>query len=308
MKRFSFVPGVLVILALGFWLAPVPVIGAEKARVVEVSFLDDAIRARHGLDYPPEVQPVKKENMEDVYSLLLKDGQRMEVKLLSVKPEGLRAMNDSGVFLIEAERLSEGAQRFFAHSGLRVKAAAGNLKVSPPEPPAAVSEPVRGPAQIIRPGQPIFYAADPAPPAAAAWHSMGQWKGMVYLANGEALRAVVDACNGVHLKFTVAGALRVVPLADLHPVTRGELGLGDAADVAAYQADLERRKLLAAQEAQQAYEDAVAVVRRQERLEEMQDRERARRAEAWARWQREQQTEALQRIAEEMELRRLQGR
>lgn len=146
-------------------------------------------------------------------------------------------------------------------------------------------------------------------------HAEELWKGTLHLAGGRTMKGVIEGYADSKIKFISGGDLYWFKLADLPAATRYEIGFGNDADKAAYLADLPRR---------QALVDAERAKARAEFERQRDAREAERRAIAYAQEQRDareaerrafqqrqnaqRQTEAMEQIALELQLRRLQGK
>lgn len=146
------------------------------------------------------------------------------------------------------------------------------------------------------------------------------WRGTLHLAGGKTLTGVIEDVSPTSIKFISKGDAYWFKIADLPAATRGELDIGITTsqatpeDKAAYQADLPRRQALAKAEAakarsaqaQQRAADAAQIA--SYRAEQV--RQAKAKADLEAHRQRENErrrTEALEQIALELQLRRLNG-
>ena len=146
-------------------------------------------------------------------------------------------------------------------------------------------------------------------------HAEELWKGTLHLAGGRTMKGVIEDVTETSIKFISGGDLYWLKLADLPAATRGELGLGTEADKAAYTADLPRRQALVDAERARAravldrQRDAREAERRALAYEqEQRDKKQAERRAFQQRQDAQRQTEAMEQIALELQLRRLQGR
>lgn len=124
------------------------------------------------------------------------------------------------------------------------------------------------------------------------------WKGTLHLKNGTKMEKcqILDVV-GTKLKVNQLGTTYGIPISDLAPSTKGELGIGTAEDVQAYQA---RRK--AEVQAEQAKIDAeLRQIEINRRLRDMQAAAKAKREAEMERMrqqaQREREIQALEAIA-----------
>lgn len=144
------------------------------------------------------------------------------------------------------------------------------------------------------------------------------WRGTLHLKEGKTMTGVIEDVSPTAIKFVSQGTAYWLKIADLPAATRGELDIGITTsqatpeDKAAYQADLPRRQALAKAEAAKAR--AAQAQQRAAAANPIYRAEQARQAKAQsdleAHRQREEtrrQTEALEQIALELQLRRLNG-
>jgi len=141
------------------------------------------------------------------------------------------------------------------------------------------------------------------------------WKGTLHLAGGRTMKGVLEDYADNKIKFISGGDLYWFKIADLPAATRGELGVGSAADKAAYTADLPRRQALidAEQARARAVLDRQRAARAAERRaiayeQEQRDKKQSDMRALMQRQNAQRQTEAMEQIALELQLRRLQGR
>ena len=148
-------------------------------------------------------------------------------------------------------------------------------------------------------------------------HAAELWRGTLHLAGGKTMTGVIEDVSSTSIKFVSQGTAYWLKIADLPAATRGELDIGVTTDhatpedKAAYLADLPRRQAQAALAAAAARDRAASAARLAERVRAMEQEQRDKKqAELEAFRQREaarRQTEALEQIALELQLRRLNG-
>jgi hypothetical protein len=144
------------------------------------------------------------------------------------------------------------------------------------------------------------------------------WQGVLWLKNDQRLTGIIEDVTTDSIKVISKGDVYWFKIADLPAATRGQLGLGKDSvrasdeETAAYTADKPRRAaILAAEHAKaQAVVDRERAARmaayeyqQQQQAKAKSDMEAFRQREAARR-----QTEALEQIALEMQIRRLNGR
>jgi len=143
-------------------------------------------------------------------------------------------------------------------------------------------------------------------------HAEELWKGTLYLNDGTQLKGSIENVTADAVRIISAGTAYHIKIARLHPVSVGELGIGTAADKAAYQADLPRRQAQAALAAATARDRAASAARLAERdrtyEQEQRNRKQAEMRAFQARENERRKTEALEQIALELQIRRLQGK
>lgn len=153
---------------------------------------------------------------------------------------------------------------------------------------------------------------------ATGLHAEDLWRGTLHLAGGRTLTGTIEDVTATSIKFISKGDLYWFKIADLPAATRGELDIGvttiqaTPADKAAYLADLPRRRALVqaerdkAQAAQDRIKLAAEVERRIQAREQAQRDQKQQELEAFRkREEARRQTEALEQIALELQLRRL---
>ena len=138
------------------------------------------------------------------------------------------------------------------------------------------------------------------------------WKGTLYLNDGTQLKGSIENVTADAVRIVSAGTAYHIKIARLHPVSLGELGIGTPADKAAYEADLPRRQAQAALAAAAARDRAASAARLAERDRTYEQKQRDKKqAELRAFQKREEErrrTEALEQIALELQIRRLNGK
>lgn len=140
------------------------------------------------------------------------------------------------------------------------------------------------------------------------------WKGTLHLAGGKTMTGVIEDVSPTAIKFVSQGTAYWLKIADLPAATRGELGIGTDADKAAYTADPPRRQALLDAErakARAAREQAASNARVEARVLEIEqarrDQKQAEMRAFQAREDERRRTQALEQIALELQLRRLNG-
>lgn len=145
-------------------------------------------------------------------------------------------------------------------------------------------------------------------------HAAELWRGTLHLAGGKKMTGVIEDVSPTAIKFVSQGTAYWLKIADLPAATRGELGIGTDADKAAYTADLPRRQALIAAErakARAASDQRLAAIRAERAAityeQEQRDKKQAEMRAFQAREDERRRTEALEQIALELQLRRLNG-
>lgn len=146
------------------------------------------------------------------------------------------------------------------------------------------------------------------------------WRGTLHLAGGKTMTGVIEDVSPTAIKFVSQGTAYWLKIADLPAATRGELDIGVTTDhatpedKAAYLADLPRRQALVAAErakARTAQDQAASAARIEARVrameQEQRDKKQAEMRAFQARENERRKTEALEQIALELQLRRLNG-
>lgn len=152
-------------------------------------------------------------------------------------------------------------------------------------------------------------------------HATELWRGTLHLTGGTRMTGVIEDVSPTAIKFVSQGTAYWLKIADLPAATRGELDIGihtsqaTPEDKAAYHADLPRRQALAAAEkakARAAQDRAASAARIESRVREIEqerlDQKQAEMRAFQAREEARRRTEALEQIALELQLRRLNGK
>lgn len=147
-------------------------------------------------------------------------------------------------------------------------------------------------------------------------HAAELWRGTLHLAHDKRMTGVVEQVTATHIRFVSSGTAYWLKIADLPAATRGQI-FADATpeEKAAYTADLPRRQaLLAAEQAKaRAERDRAATAARIESslatLDQDQRAEKQAQMRALqAREEERRRTAALEQIALELQLHRLNGK
>jgi hypothetical protein len=152
-------------------------------------------------------------------------------------------------------------------------------------------------------------------------HAAELWRGTLHLTGGKKMTGVIEDVSATSIKFVSQGTAYWLKIADLPAATRGELDIGiytsqaTPEDKAAYLADLPRRQaLIKAEQAKvRAAQDQQRAAREAERRaltyeQEQRDKKQAELRALQKREEERRRTEALEQIALELQLRRLNGR
>jgi hypothetical protein len=147
------------------------------------------------------------------------------------------------------------------------------------------------------------------------------WRGTLHLAGDKKMTGVIEDVSATSIKFVSAGTAYWLKIADLPAGTRGELDIGihtsqaTPEDKAAYLADLPRRQALIDAErakARAASDQRLAAIRAERAAisyeQEQRDKKQAEMRAFQAREDERRRTQALEQIALELQLRRLQGK